>query len=68
MYYQGIIVSTGTETFAKEPKLAKLFRKRKSTPVQFHKKMCIGLSYMSVILNLLHFGALLWESLQMGAF
>ena len=35
---QGIIDPTGTETFAKEPKLAKLLRGLKSTAVLNNKK------------------------------
>ena len=38
VYHQGIIVSTGTETIAKEPKLAKLLRKLKLMPVSCNKK------------------------------
>ena len=34
----GIIDPTGAETFAKEPKLAKLFREIMSMPVRHHKK------------------------------
>ena len=36
---QGIIDSTGTVTFAKEPKLAKLLRELKFTPVSYNKKV-----------------------------
>ena len=35
---QEIIVSTETETFVKEPKIAKLFLELKSTPVLYKKK------------------------------
>ena len=35
---QGIIDPTGTETFAKEPKLAKLLRELESTLVLYNKK------------------------------
>ena len=35
---QGIIDPTGTETFAKEPKLATILRKLKLTPVSHDKK------------------------------
>ena len=35
---QGIIDYTGMETFAKEPKLAKLLRELKSMPVRWYKK------------------------------
>ena len=34
---QRSIVFTGTETFAKEPQLVKLFREQKSTPVRCNK-------------------------------
>ena len=44
-----IIVSTGTETFAKEPKVVKLFPEPKSTSVRCHKSP-------PVMLDLLHFG------------
>ena len=57
---QGIIVFTGTETFAKEPQLVKLFRARKLTLVWCYEKMSTGFSRMSVTLNLLHFDVLLW--------
>ena len=36
---QGIINCAGTETFAKEPKLAKLLRELKPTPVLHNKKV-----------------------------
>ena len=36
---QGIIDSTGTETFAKEPKLAKLLRELKLTPYLRNNKV-----------------------------
>ena len=36
--HQGIIDSTGTEAFAKEPKLAKLLQRLKLTPVAYHTK------------------------------
>ena len=36
---QEIIDSTGAETFAKEPKLAKSLRELKLTPVWYHKKV-----------------------------
>ena len=35
---QGIIDPTGTETFAKQPKLAKLLRELKPMPVSCNKK------------------------------
>ena len=35
---QGIINCKGTETFAKEPKLTKLLRELKPTPVSYNKK------------------------------
>ena len=35
---QGIIDSAGEVTFTKEPKLAKLLRELKLTPVRYHKK------------------------------
>ena len=38
LLHQGIIDPTGTETFAKEPKLAKLLRGLKSTAVLNNKK------------------------------
>ena len=60
MLTQGIIDSTGWEVFAKEPKLAKLFWKLKSTLLRCHKNST-DFSRMSVTLNLLHFGALLRE-------
>ena len=37
-YVPGIIDPTETEYFAKEPKLAKLLRELKSTPVLYNKK------------------------------
>ena len=36
---QGIINPTGMETFAKEPKLTKLLRELKSTPLLYNKKV-----------------------------
>ena len=45
-YTQGIIDSTGTETFAKGPKLETLFRELKSTPVRCHKNIHWLLSYV----------------------
>ena len=36
MIEQGIIDSTETETFAKEPKLGKLLRELKSMSVRYH--------------------------------
>ena len=48
---QGIVDSTGMETFAKEPKLAELLRELKST------KTTAGFSHMSVMANLLCFGS-----------
>ena len=59
---QGIINSTETETFAKAPKLVKLLRELKSTPMQCHKKST-GSSGMFVALNLLRFGALLRDNM-----
>ena len=59
----GIIDDTEMETFTKEPKLAKLMRDQKSTPVRYHKKMSTGFARMSVSLNLLCFGALLQDNL-----
>ena len=47
---QGIIVSTGTETFAKEPKFVKLLRELKLTPVSYN-----GFSRMPVMANFLCF-------------
>ena len=52
---QGIIVSTDTEIFAKEPKLVKLFPQPKSTPVQCQKKG--PPVFLVITLYLLHFGA-----------
>ena len=59
---QGIINSTETETFAKAPKLVKLLRELKSTPMQCHKEST-GSSGMFVALNLLRFGALLRDNM-----
>ena len=59
---QGIINSTGTETFSKEPKLVQLLRELNSTPVQRHKKSA-GSSGMFVALNLLRFSALLLDNM-----
>ena len=53
---QRIIVSTGMEAFAKEPKLVKLFSEPKSTPVRCHKKSPPVFSIKFVMLDLLHFG------------
>ena len=53
---QGIINCKGTETFAKEPKLAKLLRKLKMTLVSYNKKQSTGFSRMSVMENLQRFG------------
>ena len=62
---QGIIDLTGTETFAKEPKLAKLLRKSKLKPVRCHKKVLWFFLYVCALGAL---GALLRDNLQMGAF
>ena len=56
VFEQGVIVITGTETFAKEPKLEKLLRRLKSTPVLNNKKKFTGFSPLSVMANLLCFG------------
>ena len=55
MLNQGVIRWTGTETFANEPKLAKLLREQKPTAVQ--KKKTDGFSRMSVM------ASLLWDNL-----
>ena len=52
---QGIINCKGTETFAKEPELAKLLRRLKSAPTLNNKKFT-GFSRMIVMANLLRFG------------
>ena len=59
---QGIWASTGTETFAKEPKLAKLLRELKLTPMAVPSKKPSGFTHMSENLNLPCFGALLWNN------
>ena len=65
---QGIIDSTRTKTFAKEPELAKLLRRLKSTPALNNKKSspfflaCLQWQICCVL------GALLRDNLQMGAF
>ena len=43
MYNQGIIDFTGEETFAKEPKLVKLFRELLLTPVRHHTESSLVL-------------------------
>ena len=43
---QGIIDWTETETFAMEPKSAKLLRKQRLTPVRCHKKVHWFFSYV----------------------
>ena len=56
VFVQGIIDWTGTETFAKEPKLAKLLREHKSNACAVSLKKFTGFSRMSVIASLLCFG------------
>ena len=46
--YQGIIDSTGTETFAKEPKLVKLFQELQSTPVRCNNKHVNGCFFANI--------------------
>ena len=53
---QGILDPTGTETFAKEPKLAKLLGKLKPTHMSHNKKKIAGFSLMSAMANLLCLG------------
>ena len=43
---QGIIDCEGTETFAKEPKLAKLLGMLKPTPVSYNEKFHCFFSYV----------------------
>ena len=53
---QGIIDLTGTKTFAKEPKLAKLLRELKPASVLCNEKGDRWFSHMFVMANLLCFG------------
>ena len=46
LFSQGIIDWTGTETFAREPKLAKLLRELKWVPVLHNKKVHWFLSHV----------------------
>ena len=46
MLHQGIIVPTGTENLAKEPKFVTLFRKLKSPPLRCYKKSPLVFSYV----------------------
>ena len=55
------------ETFAKEPKLKKLLRELKSTPVRLLQKLT-GFCRMSVPASLLRLDTLLRHNLQMCAF
>ena len=59
---QGITDYTGKETFAKDPRLAKLLRELSRSTCGTIKKVH-WLSRMSVSLNLLRFGALLRNNL-----
>ena len=52
---QGIINCKGTETFAKEPNLAKLLRELKQTPVSYNEKRSTGFCRMPVMANLMRF-------------
>ena len=54
-WYQGIDDWTGTETLAKEPRLAKSLRELKSTPVRYYKKVLWFFSHVCNR-NLLGFG------------
>ena len=64
---QGIIDYAGIETSSKEPKLAISLRELMLALCGVIKKFT-GFSRMSVALNLLCFGALLRDNLQIGAF
>ena len=59
---QGIINCNGTETFAKEPKLAKLLREQSRRSCRA-TKWTAGFSHMSVMGNFLVLGALLCDDL-----
>ena len=65
---QEITDSTETDTFGKEPKLAKFLRELKLTPVSYNKKKCAGFSWMSVMRNLLCFGRFAAGYLVNGCF
>ena len=60
---QGIIDLTATETIAKEPKLEKLLRELKSTPVPYNKKVHRFLSRVSNDKFAVVWGALLRDNL-----
>ena len=65
---QGIIEYTGMETFAKEPKQAKLFASAILSPRQVVTKKITGSSRMSLVLNLLCFGCFAVRQLVDGCF
>ena len=65
---QGIIYPTGTETFAKEPKFAKIIPGAKVSAPAVSVKRPTGFCHMFVTASLLFLGALLQDNLQMGAF
>ena len=69
MLYQGVTDHpTGTKTFAKTPKLAKLLPRAKVNARVVLLQKSIGFCRMSVTASLLRLGAVLRDDLQIDAF